>query len=81
MNYEVAESDFRETGECVVTNYNDEIKKGYAGLAWATGGYQPESKPETYTLPKVEHGLTNEELLDLYEKVLDSMFQEIVKEI
>jgi hypothetical protein len=64
-----------------MNNHNEEIKKGYAGLARVMGGYQPTEKPEAYTTPKYEHDLSREELLDLYESVLNARFQEIVKDL
>jgi hypothetical protein len=64
-----------------MNNRNDEIKKGYAGLAWVMGGFQPTEKPEAYTLPKFEHDLTREEILDLYESVLNARFNEVIKDL
>lgn len=64
-----------------MNNRNDEIKNAYAGLAWAMGGFQPTEKPEAYTLPKYEHDLTREEILDLYESVLNARFNEVIKDL
>ena len=45
------------------------------------GGFQPTEKPEAYTLPKFEHDLTREEILDLYESVLNARFNEVIKDL